>query len=162
LFPAHDARADGRTRVVELSRERVVVRRAVAGISMAVARPLKDFIGVSIRILPPAVGEHEDGAVAVVLEHHDAALRVPLFVAVDGQDIVAEWRNWGRVLSLPLVMPDHHGDLTRFPAVVSRDPQPRRKRRNRARPAMLLRRKPGRMPAQPTVHRGEREIIARN
>ena len=32
----------------------------------------------------------------------------------------------------------------------------------RRRPSRLMRRKPGKLPAEPIVHRGEREIIARN
>jgi hypothetical protein len=44
-------------------------------------------------------------------------------------------------------------------------PSPRRRRRGTIkwrRPSILLRRKPGRPAANPAVHRGEREIIARN
>jgi hypothetical protein len=41
----------------------------------------------------------------------------------------------------------------------------RRRRRSaiaKRRPSRLLRRRPGKLPATPIVHRGEREIIARN
>jgi hypothetical protein len=44
-------------------------------------------------------------------------------------------------------------------------PTPRRRSRSilwRRRPSILRRRKPGRALSEPQVHRGEREIIARN
>src|SRR5574341_1429498 len=75
--------------LVELSRERVVLRRAVRGIKMAVNLPVAAYLGVAIRMEPPA-GE-APGAVSLVLEHRDPALSLPLYRASDGTDIVAEW-----------------------------------------------------------------------
>ena len=48
-----DKAADGRTRDVELSRDRVVVRRAVRGMKMAVNLPVADYLGVAVRMEPP-------------------------------------------------------------------------------------------------------------
>src|SRR5271165_6684254 len=76
-FPAFDGGADERVRLVELHRERVIVRRAVRGIRMAVSLPVSAFLGVAIRIVPP--GAETDGAVAVMLEHRDPALSIPVF-----------------------------------------------------------------------------------
>ena len=95
-FAATDKAADGRVRHVELTRERVVVRRAVRGMKMAVNLPVAAYLGVALRMEPPQ-GD-TPGAVSIVLEHRDHALSLPLFSADDGTDIVAEWQSWARVL----------------------------------------------------------------
>jgi hypothetical protein len=151
-FTAADARADERVRHVELSRERVVLHRAVRGIRMAVKVPVAAFLGVALRLIPSPEGG--PNTVAVSLEHQDAALSVPLYSAEHTNDVVAEWQLWARVFGLPLLVADPAGT-----------PAPRRRRRNvikARRPSFLLRRRPGIMPELPRVHRGEREIIARN
>ena len=50
-------------------------------------------------------------AIAVVLEHADPALSLPLFSAPESDDIVAEWQSWGRVLGLPLLVAEDDGNL---------------------------------------------------
>jgi Family of unknown function (DUF6101) len=164
-FSARDGGADGQTRQIELGRERVVVRREVRGIPMKVGVPLAAFRGVSLRL------QADEGVVtiAVTLDHHDSALCVPLFIAADGDDGLAVWKSWGRVLGLPLLVVERDGSLRepfpRLGAVALGRPSPRRRRFaavKRRRPSILLRRKPGRPAANPSVHRGEREIIARN
>ena len=164
-YAARDSGADGQIRHIELDRERVVLRRAVRGIRMKVGVPLHEFRGVSIRTLPPE--SEELAAVAVMLEHRDSGLSVPLFVAAEGDDAVAQWKCWARVLGVPLLVEESDGSLRepfrRIGRVGVRAPTPRRRRRGalrRRRPAILMRRKPGRRIAEPTVHRGEREIIA--
>jgi hypothetical protein len=166
-FATGDARADERTRLIELDRERVVVRRAVRGIPMRLSLKITEFLGIAIRVIPPEAGS--EGAVAVMLEHRDQALSVPLMVATGPEgDAVAEWQRWGRVLGRPLLIADGDGfrePFERIGAVRVRTAQPRRRVRGalrRRRPSILMRRKPGRPSAQPRVHRDEREIIARN
>jgi hypothetical protein len=166
-FSASDARADGQLRLIELHRERVILRRAISGMQMAVCLPVTHYLGVAIRIIPPS-GE-DDGAVAVVLEHRDGGLRIPLFVAPDGSDALAEWQLWGRVLGLPLLVADSDGSLSepfrRLGAVRLDKPCARRRRHGaikKRRPAIFLRRRTGRPDDAPVVHRGEREIIARD
>jgi hypothetical protein len=90
-------------------------------------------------------------------------------VATDaGHDVVAEWQRWGRVLGRPLLISDGDGfrePFERLGSVRVGAPLPRRRVRatlRRRRPSILMRRKPGRPAAAPPVHRGEREIIARN
>lgn len=166
-FRASDATADEGVRFVELHRERVVLRRAVCGMRMAVSLPVPSFLGVALRIIPP---DHaSDGAVAIMLEHRDRALAVPLFTAPDSVDAVAEWQLWGRVLGLPLLVEGEDGALRehfrRLGALRIARPQGRRRRSSalkRRRPRILSRRKPARPPSAPSVHRDEREIIARN
>jgi Family of unknown function (DUF6101) len=166
-FPANDAGADERVRIVELHRERVVMRRAVRGIPMAVSVPVSAFRGIAIRVV-----KRDDGisaTIAVVLEHRDAGLSTELFASDDGDEILTEWQTWGRVLGLPLLVAERDGELhepfQRLGAVRIGAVAPRRRRRTvirRRRPSILMRRRPGRMPESPTVHRDEREIIARN
>jgi Family of unknown function (DUF6101) len=166
-FSTQDGGADGQIRHIEVDRERVVVRRAVRGIAMKVGRPVSDFLGVSLRLMPAA--GTSAATIAVTLDHRDSALSVPLFAATDTNDGLAIWKSWGRVLGLPLLVIDSDGAMREpFPRLGSltvASPLPRRRRRAAIkwrRPRILLRRKPGCMSETPTVHRGEREIIARN
>ena len=166
-YAARDSGADGQVRDIELDRERVVLKRIVAGISMKVGVPVHEFSGVTMRTLPPE-GE-EPAAVTIMLEHRDAGLTVPLFVAAEGDDALAQWKSWSRVLGVPLLVADGDGSLRepfrRIGRLAVGKPAPRRRRRAAVkwrRPTFLMRRKPGRPQAVPAVHRGEREIIARN
>ena len=166
-FSAADAAADERVRDVELHRERVVVRRAVRGMRMALNLPVSAFLGVAIRMLPPE-GETQ-AAVAVMLEHKDPSLALPLFMSPESDDVMAQWQSWSRVLGLPLLVAEADGDLrepfARLGQIRIHAPRQRRRRRGplkRRRPSILLRRRPGRITETTPVRRGEREIIARN
>jgi hypothetical protein len=166
-FEARDAAADGSVRFVELTPERVVLRRSVRGMLMAVNLPITSYLGVALRIEPP-VGA-ADSTVALVLEHRDHALSLPLYRADDSTDVVAEWQSWARVLKLPLLVVEPDGRLRepfeRIDKLRVGAPRPRRRKYNSIkarRPSIFLRRKPGRRLAGATVHHGEREIIARN
>ena len=165
-FSARDGGADGEIRQIELGRERVVLRRAVRGIPMKVGVPIAAFRGVSLRLML-ADGVNV-ASIAITLDHRDNALCVPLHVSADGDDGLAIWKSWGRVLGLPLLIVDRDGSVREpFPRLGSvgiGPPAPRRRRRAAVkwrRPSILMRRKPGRPAANPAVHR-EREIIARN
>ena len=106
-YAARDGGADGQVRDIELDRERVVLRREVSGIPMNVGVPIADFTGVTMRTLAPD-GE-EPAAVAIMLEHRDQGLSVPLFVSTDGDDAMAVWKSWSRVLGVPLLVADPDG-----------------------------------------------------
>ncbi len=165
-YRASDERADRHERLIELGRERVVVQRAVGGVPMKVSARVSDYLGIAIRIVSPRDGG--DGAVAVVLEHRDPGLSVPLHVATDGGEIAVECNAWVRVLGLPLLVPGPDGALydPRGPlgALAARGAVARR--RGRAlkcrRSPRRLRRKPAALADDAIVHRDEREIIARN
>jgi hypothetical protein len=166
-FRASDAAADERVRFIEIHRKRVVMRRSLAGMRMAISLPVSCFLGVALRIIPPNAAS--EGAVAIVLEHSDAALAIPLFTAPDGKDAVAEWRAWGRVLGLPLLVADADGLLRepfrRIGALSVAGPLGRRRRGSalkRRKPRILARRRSARLPAPPRIHRDEWEIIARS
>jgi len=165
-FAATDVAADERVRHVELHRERVVVRRSLSGMRMALNMPVAAFTGVAIMVKP---GEGDSGAtVWVVLQHSDPGLALPLFVTREADEAFAEWRTWARVLNLPLLVEENGAmrePFARLGAVRVETVKPRRRRRSalkRRRPSILLRRAPGRLTDATPVHRGEREIIARN
>ena len=145
-FDAHDIRADGGVRSVELHRERVVLRRAVHGMRMAVNVRVRDFRGVALRAV--------DDAQMLVLAHRDPSLTIPLCVSSDPDEIATAWQMWSDIFALPQLMEE-----------VYSEPAPRRRRRNaiRARrPKFLVRRRLGNLTNTETVHRDEREIIARH
>ena len=144
-FSAHDIRADGGVRQIELHRERVILRRAVHGMRMAVNVRVCDFLGIAMR-------ENSDGQM-LVLVHRDPSLSIPLCVSADGEEIASAWQMWSDIFSLPQLQ-----DTTRESA-------PRRRRRNaiRARrPKFLVRRRAGGLLNPAGNYQGEREIIARN
>ena len=165
-FAAIDAAADERVRHVELYRERVVVRRSLGGMRMALNMPLSAFVGVAIRLTAGEGGE--PGTVAVFLEHKDPGLALPLYISAEADDAMAEWRTWARVLGLPLLVDDEgtwREPFARMGGVAIGRVRARRRRHNaikRRRPTMPLRRRAARLTDATPVHRGEHEIIARN
>ena len=145
-FDAHDIRADGGVRNVELHRERVVLRRAVQGMRMAIQIRVSDFRGIALRGI--------DDAQMLVLLHRDPSLTIPLCVSSDRDEIAAAWRAWSEMFALP-----------QLPEDKPCEPAPRRRRRNvicSRRPRFLVRRRGSGPLDASNVHRGEREIIARN
>jgi hypothetical protein len=164
-YLARDRGADGGIRNIELDRERVMLKREVRGISMKVGVNIREFAGIALRTLPPE-GD-EPAAVAVMLEHRDTGLTVPLFVATEGDDAMAQWKSWGRVLGVPLLVTEPDGALRepfrRIGLLAVGETTPRRRRRAAIkwrRPSILMRRKPGRTSVEPTIHRDEYEIMA--
>ena len=145
-FHAHDTRADGGVRQIELHRERVVLRRAVQGMRMSVNLRVSDFLGVALRGI--------DEAQMLVLQHRDPSLTIPLCVSADHDDITAAWSMWSELFGLP--------QLTE---AETSEPASRRRRRNAIwarRPKFLMRRRAGDLLNPANIHQGEREIIARN
>ena len=132
-LPARYAARDSRRgRANSSDRTRPRARRAPprgAGIPMKVGVPVHEFRGVSMRTLPPE-GE-EPAAVAVMLEHRDSALTVPLFVADRRRRRSGGMEMLGRVLGVPLLVVDSDGSL-REPF---RRHRPRRRRPPVATPA---------------------------
>ena len=96
-------------------------------------------------------------------------MALPLFVSRETDEAFAEWRAWANVLGLPLLVAEDDGVLrepfARMGGLRIADVRPRRRRRSalkRRRPTMPLRRLAGSITEATPVHRGEREIIARN
>ncbi|MGJ5077670.1 DUF6101 family protein [Bradyrhizobium sp. HKCCYLS3013] len=145
-YSAHDTRADGGIRQIELHRERVVLRRAVSGMRMALNLRVSDFLGIGVR-------EIDDTQLMLVLVHRDPSLTIPLCVSDDQTEIVAAWAMWSETFALPQLQDTR------------REATPRRRRRNAIRsrrPRFLMRRRVGYQLNPASIHRGEREIIARN
>ncbi len=164
-FRAADALADENVRLVDLYSDQVILRRKVNGLRMTVSVPVSAFLGVAIRLVPPQGAA--PGRVAVILEHRDPAISVPLFAATDSADVLAEWRLWARIFAKPLLVVDDDGNLyepfARLGGVQIADPCERARGRatlGKRRPRIMMRRKPGR-PRAAVIHR-EREIIAPN
>jgi hypothetical protein len=146
-FDAHDMRADGNVRRIEIHRERVVLRRAIHGMRMAVNVRVCDFLGLALRGL-------DGDAQVLVLAHRDPSLTIPLAVSTDRTELDAAAEVWAEIFSLQLLPEEKH-----------RAPAPRRRRRNAIRdrrPKFLVRRRAGDTSRELSMHRGEREIIARN
>ncbi|MGA7528715.1 MAG: DUF6101 family protein [Pseudolabrys sp.] len=83
--------------------------------------------------------------------------------------MASEWRAWSLVLNVPLLFAEHPGSSPAASAHLDHlhveRPRPRRRRRSALkarRPSVLLRRGTGKVTRATPVHRGEREIIARN
>ena len=145
-FDAHDVRADGGVRQIELHRERVILRRAVHGMQMAVNVRVSDFLGVALRGI--------DDAQMLVLAHRDPSLTIPLCVSSDREEIAIAWQTWSEIFALPQLREDKVCE-----------PATRRRRHNaiRARrPKFLVRRRRGDLLNPANLHQGEREIIARD
>jgi len=145
-FHAHDTRADGGVRQIELHRERVVLRRAVQGMRMSVNLRVSDFLGVALRGI--------DEAQMLVLQHRDPSLTIPLCVGADRDDIASAWLMWSELFGLPQLTEDE-----------ASEPASRRRRRNAIwarRPKFLMRRRAGDRLNPANIHRDEREIIARD
>jgi hypothetical protein len=145
-FDAHDIRADGGVRQIELHRERVVLRRALHGMQMAVNVRVRDFLGVALRGI--------DDVQMLVLAHRDPSLTIPLCVSSDRDEINTAWQIWSDIFGLPQLPED------KVP-----EPAQRRRRHNaiRARrPKFLVRRRGGDLLNPANIHHGEREIIARD
>jgi hypothetical protein len=108
-----------------------------------------------------------EGRVALVLEHRDAALSVPLQYAAETEDLDADWRLWAHTLGRPRligVLDDlpQPNPATGVPLVIGTS-APRRRRRTalkKRRPTMHRRRMWGKVWIAHAVYRDEREIIA--
>jgi hypothetical protein len=145
-FEAHDVRADGGVRRVELHREHVVLRRAVRGMQMAVNVRVRDFLGIAVR--------GRDDAKMLLLVHRDPSLTIPLGANTNPDEIAAAWQMWSDIFALPQLAEEK-----------AHEPAARRRRHNaiRARrPKFLVRRRGGDLLNPANIHQGEREIIARS
>lgn len=163
-FAVADERTDDGTRIVEISRDRVLLLRSVRGVRMRIRIPLDGFLGVAARAL---VAAGESDRIAITLEHCDPSLSVLLHVGDEVEELLAQWHRWSRILGRPLLIAGLDGRL-RPPvamqgALASGEAAPRRRRRTplrKRRPYFLARRKGFSLRLAPVVHRDEREIIA--
>ena len=101
-FNAQDSRADGGVRQIELHRERVVLRRAVSGMRMAVNVRVRDFLGVGLRRI-------DDGQM-IVHEPRETSLTIPLCVSSDRDEIASAWQMWSDIFGLPQLPEDERSE----------------------------------------------------
>jgi hypothetical protein len=157
----HDGRPLGQATVLLDADQALVSRPLPSGAPATMRMPMSVFEGVAVRILPDRVDAHgetiPDGRVVIELLHRDPQLSVPLSVVDDLDDVVADWKVWSRVLSLPMLLVESDGSWRpvdhRLGAIAVAGPKPRRRRSVLAgrRPRFLVRRKVGVMPARPIV-----------
>jgi hypothetical protein len=151
---AEDPRADDRRRLVDLARDRIVIRRMVAGVAMTIRVPAAAYRGVALRLTGFSDGGFRYDA---RLLHRDPDLSVCLSESDDQAEIEAQWRLWARFFSLPaLVQRNGAGEPERFDAphcairpVISRR---RGKATTMRRARFLVRRKVGRIPLASPPH----------
>jgi hypothetical protein len=142
---AFDPRSDNRRRVIDVARESVTIRRAVAGVSMAIRIASSDYRGVTLRVTALRDGRFR---YQVKLLHRDPDLSVSLSEGWDLPAVESEWREWVRFLHLPaLVGRTEAVDVeVNIDAadIARRRPAPRRRGRSvTRRPRFLTRRKVG-------------------
>jgi hypothetical protein len=163
-YAASDPRADGRERIIEIHREGVVLSRCMAGMDMTLRVPLSRYQGVAVRYFP---GENpDDDRIAVMLEHDDPGLSIPLYVDSEGDDLLFQWRMWSKSLARPLLIAAPDGSVglcnARLGALDIAQSIERRRRRSalaRRHSSARLRRRKGHSRPMP-VHQ-EPEISAR-
>ena len=167
-FAASDAAADERVRHVELYRERVVVRRSLAGMRMALNMPVSAFAGVAIRVM---AGEGDEQADRLRHARTQRSLRWrcrclpparPTRPSPNGAPGPMCWacRCWSPRTTACCASRSRawavcaSNECARAAAAAARS--------SAAAPSMPLRRMTGKLTEATPVHRGEREIIARN
>lgn len=144
---AFDPRSDNRRRVIDVGREGVTIRRAVAGVSMAIRIASSAYRGVTLRVTGLQDGRFH---YEVKLLHRDPDLSVSLAAGDDRVLVEGEWQGWVRFLGLPaLVGRTETADLevnVDGVDIARRRPTPRRRARSMRsrRPRFLMRRKVGR------------------
>jgi hypothetical protein len=131
-------------------------------LSPAIACASATAAGIVLRLARPEA-DQERFEIAAVDAYGDTLLTFGRF---SGEEVVAEWRKLGATSALPLIIERADGafDLP-YPQIGRVQLGAVRIRRrhgllNGRRPRFLIRRKTGRLPLRPAVHR-EREIIAR-
>ena len=154
-FETCDPRADNRRRVIDVERDRVTIRRAVAGVHMAIRVSASAYRGVGLRVAALEEGRFR---YEIRLLHRDRDLSVSLAEGYDQKVIEDEWRAWVGFLRLPALVERIEGAETEVSlegsGLVPRKPPPRRRGLSTVsrRPRFLRRRKVGRVVLVPTVH----------
>jgi hypothetical protein len=107
--------------VQRLAFDRAFVRisRRIAGLETLVNVPTPSFRGVALQSLPA-------GGFRVIMRHADPGLDVVLAEAPDDADVIAEWRRYGRLTGLALLVEDREGRVRTLEAAGEPAPAPRR------------------------------------
>lgn len=147
-------RSEGGVKRVEVSSERICIRRTIAGLETWVNVPTQSYRGVALRAAA-------DGMFEIALPHVDPGLDLVLARAPDDRDVIALWRRYGRMVGLPLLVEDMQGRLHAVPDAPEGVSSERRygSPLKARRPRFLARRRSG-APGPACVHRGERDMFA--
>ena len=151
---AFDPRSDNRRRVIDVARDGVTIRRAVAGVAMAIRVAPDAYRGVTLRV----TGLH-DGRFRyeVKLLHRDPDLTVSLAEGDNRTALEGAWREWVLFLRQPALVGRTEADDIEVNidevAIARRRPAPRRRGGclGSRRPRFLMRRKVGAFPFPATV-----------
>ncbi|HYA79503.1 MAG TPA: DUF6101 family protein [Methylocystis sp.] len=154
MLSQHDARAEGGTRHVRVSRSEILILRRFAGVDMRILAPVAAYRGVAL-----SVETARDGGLAfrVSLAHADPDLDVVLAETKDSDTVAADWSYWADYLALPRIA-ESDGEMREVGAAratFARRRNPVAKRR----PRFLARRKCGEPARAGVVFSDEREII---
>ena len=142
-----------------------ISRRLPSGMPMALHMPMESFEGVAVRMVPSENDDSEDATIVLELLHRDPMMSLPLSVTTTMDDVVADWRAWGRILGLPLLMVEPDGSYRpveeRIGCVAVKSTLPRRHRSvlSKRRPRFLARRRVGDVSRMATLET-EREITS--
>ena len=157
-----DPRSDDRRRLIDVGRETVTIRRAVAGVSMAIRLSASAYRGVSLRAQALRDGRFH---YEVKLLHRDPDLSVMLARGCDRAAIEARWREWVGFLRLPALVGRNEASDVEVNLDVSglAGRKPSLRRRGGAtlsrRPRFLRRRKVGSVALAPGVHADPRVLF---
>jgi hypothetical protein len=159
-----DPRADDRRRKVELTRQRIILRRVVGGVAMHVQLPVSAYCGIALCLTEPDCG---DSHFELRLVHRDPEMSVRLVRGDEEAAVIEHWRNWLAFFALPPLLERDLGcyvaaeGLARLGALGTGPARPRRRNATLAsrRGRFGLRRKIGRLDRLMAVFFGEREII---
>ncbi|WP_147262834.1 DUF6101 family protein [Roseiarcus fermentans] len=123
-----DPRSDDRRRIVEVGREAVTIRRAVAGVSMTIRLSCRAYRGVALRIGALECGRFH---YEVKLTHSDPDLSIVLGAGDDLAAMEAQWLEWVDCLGLPALAGRSEASEARVNvprvALACRTPHPRRR-----------------------------------
>lgn len=99
---ARCARSEDGVQHIAFGREWVTISRRIAGLETSVNVPTHSYRGMVLQ----AFGE---GSFRIVMRHVDPGLDVTLAEAPDDCEVIADWRAYGRLTGLPLLVEDDEG-----------------------------------------------------
>jgi hypothetical protein len=99
---ARCGRAEDGVQRIAFGREWVTIGRRIAGLDTSVNVPTQSYRGVALQA-------HGEGGFRIVMRHVDPGLDVALAEAPDDAEVIADWRRYGRMTGLPLLVEDVDG-----------------------------------------------------
>lgn len=163
--PARHTTGPAELGLIDLHTRHVVVKHVLPGSGIAVKTriPLGAYHGIGVKV---EAAQDEDLSCKLMLVHPEKEKSVTILADESLDEVIAEWRIWGRRLNVPELLLGSDGGITeivrRLGQVEVDKVQPRRRFAQFAerRPRFLTRRKVGAVHSLRPCYR-EREIIAR-